>query len=825
MQQRTVILIAVISCCVCAGPATGQRLHGTMSRLDNSYRPYDIEVTPDGRVWLTHTYAVVRIDPETGATFGYFPPDPDKSFWTLDQDNNGMLWVADSGGRLYHFDTSSMSFTKWDIPAATFPSGCAPHGVTVGPQGKIWFTCWADNTIGRLDPVAASWTRFLVAGSQLPDPPVDIAFDGAGIAWFTIRSDTGTSPGFGWLDPADPSAASSGWQVSSAEFFLPYGIVFSGGYVWFVDKGWNLAEGQLVRIDPVTRAYTRTDLPDEVDDAHYLTVGPNGRLYSVGFASSTMLAYDPATGTFLTEELGRSFAWPMGITTDREGRIWWAESGSGSDGGAGYFTPFGPSALAIGTLEGLSSGGEGAVTLLYGTTNSGLSVNGHQLWTEDSPGVDDDAEADDLFGWAMAAGDFDGDGAADLAVGVPAEDVNGIVNAGAVHLLYGSGSRLVSSRNDQIWHQNSGLIQESAEIGDNFGRSLASGDLNGDGFDDLVVGVQWEGVGNPERSKAGAVHVLFGTASGLTDIGNQLWYQSKDGIANLVEVDDEFGAALATGDFDNDGYDDLVIGVPLEDWSTLVDSGVVQVLYGSVDGPVATDNQLWRQGADGLLDTTEAGDELGHALTVGDFNNDGYDDLAIGVPYEGIDSEPEAGAVAVLYGTSGGLSATGDDLFHQGTGVIDGELEDGDYFGSSLAAGDFDGDWYDDLAIGVPFESVSSSAGAGAVNVLYGSASGLLTAAASCGTRTVPILAAVQSSVTASVRPWPPVTSTTTASATSRSGFPLRITGLTTPALSRSSTALPRASPAPAPGSSSKTPPTSSRPPRSLIVSAGPSAP
>src|SRR5207244_3597033 len=94
-------------------------------------------------------------------------------------------------------------------------------------------------------------------------------------------------------------------------------------------------------------------------------------------------------------------------------------------------------------------------------------------------------------------------------------------------------------------------------------------DFNGDGYGDLGVGVPGEGVGT--AAAAGAVNVLYGTASGLTADFSELWHQSRPSVADSVEADDHFGAAIATGDFDGDGYDDLAVGVPDENVGTIAD--------------------------------------------------------------------------------------------------------------------------------------------------------------------------------------------------------------------------------------------------------------
>src|SRR5262249_22043860 len=92
-----------------------------------------------------------------------------------------------------------------------------------------------------------------------------------------------------------------------------------------------------------------------------------------------------------------------------------------------------------------------------------------------------------------------------------------------------------------------------------------------------------------------------------------------------------------------------------------------------------------------------------------DFNGDGFDDLAIGVPGEKIGSTEQAGAVIVLYGASSGLTSSGAQIFRQGAAGVPGTPETSDHFGASVAAGDLDGDGYADLAIGVPGEDVTTS--------------------------------------------------------------------------------------------------------------------
>lgn len=167
------------------------------------------------------------------------------------------------------------------------------------------------------------------------------------------------------------------------------------------------------------------------------------------------------------------------------------------------------------------------------------------------------------------------------------------------------------------------------------------------------------------------------------------------------------------------------MGAPYEDVGSpaVADTGAVNVLYGSSAGITDSGSDYWHQNA-GIGSINESDDRFGFSLTAGDFDGDGYADLAVGTPYEGWDEE-DCGIVQVLYGTTGGLTATGYQVWRQNYSTVEGTEEEDDRYGYALAAGDFDGDKYVDLAIGIPYESIGSVDQAGAVNVIYGSASKL----------------------------------------------------------------------------------------------------
>jgi hypothetical protein len=246
-----------------------------------------------------------------------------------------------------------------------------------------------------------------------------------------------------------------------------------------------------------------------------------------------------------------------------------------------------------------------------------------------------------------------------------------------------------------------------------------AGDFNADGADDLAVASPYESVGSVKS--AGAVNVIFGDAGdGLTPDFSQIWHRRSPGVAGDAHVEDYFGTALAAGDFDDDGYDDLAIGV----WGEGNGDGAVQVLPGDADGLTTTGSHLIDQATAGVPDSPKSG-HFGAGLAAADFDGDGVDDLAAGAPYQPVRRTPRgiaaiAGTVTFLLGEAGtGLTGEGALRFSQGTAGMPGTPQRFDYFGVSLAAGDLDGTGGADLAVGISGQDVEGQDEAGALAVIY----------------------------------------------------------------------------------------------------------
>jgi hypothetical protein len=369
--------------------------------------------------------------------------------------------------------------------------------------------------------------------------------------------------------------------------------------------------------------------------------------------------------------------------------------------------------LALGPASPWASAPAGAQQIPW----VGLAAPGAQLLGEAGQ-YPHSPSAADYFGSAVAAGDFNGDGFDDLATGIPGNDCDLLTEeCGSVQVrLGGEAAPLGAALVLDPAHPDA---PDTAEAFDSYGYAVAAGDFDDDGFVDLAVGVpdnRFFHQGSPRR--IGAVQIHYGLDGSLGSIQAAAEHALQDPGWQEFE---SFGSAVAVGDFDGDGHDDLAVGNPEGIIDGVVSGGRVTVFHGHDDGLVPVDAlRLWL-GHDGLPDTPEPSEYMGWALAAGDFDGDGFDDLALGVP-----AEDDAGAVLVVYGSPASLVFPNHWYFDSFD--LGGEDQPGMFFGAALAAGDFDADGFDDLAIGAPWFDGQGSPepeDMGAVSVAYGSEFGL----------------------------------------------------------------------------------------------------
>ncbi len=268
------------------------------------------------------------------------------------------------------------------------------------------------------------------------------------------------------------------------------------------------------------------------------------------------------------------------------------------------------------------------------------------------------------------AGDVNGDGIDDLIIGAPSTDPNGQSSAGSSYVVFGQAGGFDATLDLSTLDGSNGFAINGINAGDFLGGSVTSaGDINGDGFDDLIIGAPSTDPNG--QSSAGSSYVVFGQVEGFDATMDLSTLDGSNGfVINGINAGDFLGGSVSSaGDVNGDGIDDLIIGAPGTDPNGQSSAGSSYVVFGQAGGFDATLDLSTLDGSNGfVINGINAGDFLGGSVSsAGDINGDGFDDLIIGAPGNG---EPytlySANASYLLYGDDfSGLLSTpstaGDD--------------------------------------------------------------------------------------------------------------------------------------------------------------------
>ena len=671
---------------------------------------YSFDIAPGGNEGRAYAYY--------GSPHGLIPPDGET--WYVDPTDQANAYFGASVSAAG--DVNADGYADIIVGAYGYDTLEVDNGLAFVYLGSnTGMTYQAIQLIPSIEQAGAQFgfsvsTAGDVNGDGLSDVIIGaVGYDGEqsdeGRAYVFYGSFTGVSDLPDWvLDPTDENSAQFGFSVSTAgdmnndgfsEIIVgaPYknmgGKTSQGAAYLYRGSGAGLETSQWW-----------VGYPTMQDQAHFgYSVSNAGDVNNDGYADIIVGA--PYYDAYYTDR-GRAYVYHGG--TNAPGNPNWAVST-----GSQHDAHFGISVAGAGDLDGDDydevivgadtiveyadeSGeiAEGRAYVFKGTTGGLYTTH---IWNAD-PTNQDGAK----FGTAVAsAGDVNGDGYADVIIGAPYYDryPNPYSDEGRVYLYYGSGNGLTTEASfDWLTDPSNGNYSGNGYV------VGTAGDVNGDGFADVMIS-SW----NASHATCGVgVYVYHGSTNGFTAGMLPNWHGTSP------HSNDCFGSAASTaGDVNGDGYDDLVVGAYNHDdnGDTINGDGAIYVYFGSASGLSATAD--WTK-------TDPAGpgamSQFGYSVSAaGDVDNDGYGDIVVGSPHYSGQAQEE-GRVYVYYGNASGfeVQASFDDPLNEAYA----------YYGKAVgAAGDVNGDGYDDVIAGTPNYQGSHSGTPGIAIVYQGSINGI----------------------------------------------------------------------------------------------------
>lgn len=561
--------------------------------------------------------------------------------------------------------------------------GAAPSWTAEGNQANAYFGV----SVANAEDVNGDGYADVIVGAQ----GFMNGQSGEGRVFVYHGSSGGLAASSAWTRESDLSNASFGHSVATA------GDVNGDGYADVIVGAMNVSNGQFSEGRAYVYAGSSSGLEnfsywtaesDQADANFGISVATAGDVNGDGYSDVLVGAWKYDSGQ---PDEGRAFVY-HGSAGGLTSILQWAAEGDqigaslgASVAGAGDVNGDGYSDVIVGAEHYDNGQAEEGRAFVYHGSATGLSATAS--WTAESN--DENAR----FGASVStAGDVNGDGFSDVIVGSP-KFTGGQSFEGRTYVFHGSPAGLSLT---PAW------IAESDQSGANFGCSVATaGDVNGDGYSDVIVGADdYDG----SAVDCGRAFVYHGSPAGLS--ASPAWTKE------IIQFEARFGASVSTaGDVNGDGYSDVIVGAPYLSNGHSREGGAF-VYHGS---PAGLGTAVW------FVDGNQTDAEMGFSVsTAGDVNGDGFSDVIVGAPRYNTSPSRE-GRASVYHGSPSGL----------GIATWTADATQGSQLGYSVAAaGDVNGDGFGDVIVGAPYHDTDLHQDLGQAVVYQGSSIGLSPAAA-----------------------------------------------------------------------------------------------